>query len=173
MKIVFQHSGKLPVSRYGGTERILFWLMKELVLLGHRVVLIGHPLSEVEHYGIQLIKRGDNSDWRKLIPSNTDIVNLFYPPKFTPDFPCLVRIGGNGQVGEEYLPNTVFVSKKHAELHNSKAYIHNGISLEEYPYVREKTSSWENFFFMAKAKWKVKNLFDCERAVKQVKKNFT
>ena len=137
-------------------------------------MLIGHPLSEVEHYGIQLIKRGDkrgdNSDWRKLIPSDTDIVNLFYPPKFTPDFPCLVRIGGNGQVGEKYLPNTVFVSKKHAELHDSKAYIHNGISLEEYPYVREKSSSWENFFFMAKAKWKVKNLFDCERAVKQVKK---
>ena len=45
----------LPVKHYGGTERVMFWLMKELVHLGHQPVLIGHPKSKVSEFGIELI----------------------------------------------------------------------------------------------------------------------
>ena len=55
MKIVFSHTGVLPVIGYGGIERILFWHMAELARLGHQVVLIGHPDSKVQEYGIELI----------------------------------------------------------------------------------------------------------------------
>jgi hypothetical protein len=47
MKIVFSHSGVLPVLGYGGIERIVFWHMAELARMGHKVVLIGHPDSRV------------------------------------------------------------------------------------------------------------------------------
>ena len=55
MKIVFSHSGILPVEGYGGIERILFWHMVELSRMGHHVVLIGNPESKVAQHGIELI----------------------------------------------------------------------------------------------------------------------
>ncbi len=172
LKIVFEHTGKLPVIKHGGTERILFWLMRELVKIGHKVTLIGHPQSDVEQHGITLVKNySKNADWRKLIPSNTDIVTLFYPPKLKIDQPLLVIIGGNGKVGEIFHPNTVFVSKKHAALHGSKAYVYHGLPLEEYPFKRKPSKKWSNFFFLAKAKWGFKNLNDCLRVCKEAGKN--
>ena len=45
MKITFEHAGVLPVTHYGGTERIIYWLMKGLVEAGHEVNLISIPES--------------------------------------------------------------------------------------------------------------------------------
>ena len=55
MKIVFHHEHILPVIKYGGIERIIYWHMLELVKQGHEVVLIGNEKSDVERYGITLI----------------------------------------------------------------------------------------------------------------------
>ena len=54
MKVVFFHNVKLPVLKYGGIERILYWHMVELVKQGHKVVYIGHPESQVQDKGIEL-----------------------------------------------------------------------------------------------------------------------
>ena len=171
MKIVFEYSARLPVIKYGGVERQLFWIMRELARIGHEVVIIGHPCSDVEKHGITLIKNHHKDrDWRRLIPADTGIVSLFYPPKFEIDFPLFIHIGGNGKVGEVFHPNTVFVSKKHAKLHDSQAYIYNGLPLDEYPFKRKASNNWENFLFLAKAKWKVKNLRDGLKACKATKK---
>ncbi len=35
MKIVFHHEHVLPVIKYGGIERIIYWHMLELVKQGH------------------------------------------------------------------------------------------------------------------------------------------
>ena len=62
MKILFQHDGIIPVKTYGGTERILYWLMKELSILGHEVYLIVHPQSQVKDIGVRLIEM-THEDW--------------------------------------------------------------------------------------------------------------
>lgn len=170
MKIVFEHSGVLPVLKYGGTERIIYWLMQELVRMGHEVVLIGHPDSEVKSIGATLIKRSEE-DWRLHIPSDADILHLFNSPPPGTEHPLMVTIEGNGRPGEVFHQNTVFVSRKHAELHGSEAFVYNGLALEEYPMVRTRKGRWENFLFLAKAKWSVKNLADCKRACKKTKKH--
>ncbi|MFZ8933667.1 MAG: glycosyltransferase [Bacteriovoracaceae bacterium] len=170
MRILFQTSAILPVVKYGGTERIIYWLMKELVKKGHDVYLIGHPQSEVDGIGVHLIPNGENlSDWRSLIPSNIDIIHLFYTPSFKLDIPFVVTIEGNGQVGEVFHPNTVFISKKHMEIHGGESFVYNGLDLEEYPFVKRKMN-WKHFMFLAKARWKVKNLKDCIKAVKKNKR---
>jgi len=171
MNILFQHTGPLPVLKYGGTERIIFWLMKELVRQGHNVYLIGHPHSKVKEYGIQLIVQKNSDDWREQIPSNIDVAHLFYTPAWP--LPChlLVTIEGNGQPGEVFHPNTVFVSAKHAELHGSQSFVYNGLDIHEYPFTPRAKSKWDNFLFLAKAQWKVKNLSDCVRACRQQKKH--
>jgi glycosyltransferase involved in cell wall biosynthesis len=172
MKIVFEHAGVLPVVKYGGTERIIFWLMKELVKLGHDVHCIGHPDSNLSTIGAKLIPHPAGGDWRHLVPKDADVVHTFYTYPGL-EVPHLVTIEGNGQPGEKFAVNTVFVSKKHAEIHSSDQYVYNGIDLEEYPFVRQARSSFHHFLFLAKARWKVKNVNDCVRATKATKKELS
>ena len=176
MKILFEHSGVLPVQKYGGTERIIYWLMKELVQLGHKVYLLGHPVSQVSKIGVILIKKIlGQTDWRAQIPKDVDLIHLFYTPSFELPKPVLVTIEGNGKVNERFHLNTLFISKRHAEIHGSTHFVYNGIDLEEYPLnnLEKKVGrkKWSDFLFLAKAGWKVKNLRDCIRACKKVKKN--
>ena len=171
MKILFEHSGILPVKKYGGTERIIFWHMKELVRHGHEVFLIGHPESEVERFGIKLIARSDNGDWRPLIPNDVDLIHLFYTPSYEFEKPVMVTIEGNGHPGEKFHINTVFVSAKHAANHGSNQFVYNGLDFEEYPKVTATRSRWDDFLFLARASWKVKNLTHCVKACKKSEKN--
>jgi glycosyltransferase involved in cell wall biosynthesis len=171
MKIVFQHNGILPVKRYGGIERILFWLMKELVHHGHKVVLIGHKESEITKYGIQLINNPEDGKWEALVPKDADLVHLTYNHPIEINKPVLTNIHGNGQVGEIFPQNTVFVSKKHALVHGSDQYVHNGIDLTEYPIQKlSQKNDIQNLLFLAKASWKVKNLKDSIKIAKTTKK---
>ena len=144
--------------------------MKELVKRGHEVFLIASADSDVKKYGIKLIPRASD-DWRSLVPSNIDIVHLFSPTDLELDFPFLLTVEGNGQIGEAFPKNTVFVSKKHAQNHASLAYVYNGIDMDEYPYTKGTKKNWNNFLFLAKAKWKVKNLKNCVQACKSNKKH--
>ncbi len=170
MKILFQTSAILPVVKYGGTERVIYWLMKELSRKGHEVFLIGHPNSYVENIGVKLIPHPEGlTDWRKLIPKGIDIIHLSYRPVFELDCPLVITLHGNGQVGESFHPNTVFISKKHMEIHGGEFFVYNGIDLSEYPF-QDRKRGWERFMFLAKARWKVKNLKDCVRAVRKNKK---
>jgi len=159
MKIVFFHHEALPVSGYGGTERILFWHMVELVRRGEQVVLVGHPDSKVKEYGIELLTYKDElKQWPRMIPKGTDIVHLSFNVTLPGDIPTINTVHGNGKIGELFTENSVFVSKKHAEIHGSSQYIHNAIDFNEYPFCPKDKREWNNFLFLAKASWKVKNL---------------
>lgn len=169
MKIVFSHNAILPVKGYGGIERILFWHMAELARMGHQVVLIGHPESKVQSYGIELIPmKGTDLEWVSQVPKDADIIHLSYNYKVPGNIPTIITIHGNGQVGEKFDVNSVFVSKKHAEIHGSDQFVHNAIDLSEYPYAPKKSRAWKDFLFLAKASWRVKNLKD---SVKVARKN--
>ncbi|MBC7427435.1 MAG: glycosyltransferase [Bacteriovorax sp.] len=168
MKIVFSHEGILPVLGYGGIERILFWHMAELVRLGHKVVLIGNPESKVKEFGIELVTvKGDfTSQWIEYIPEDSDIIHLSYNYKVPGKIPTIITVHGNGQIGEFFEKNSVFVSKKHAEIHGSTQYVHNAIDLKEYPYEPKTKREWKNFLFLAKTSWSVKNLKGAVKAAR-------
>lgn len=174
MKILFEYGVKIPVKNYGGMERVLYWLMKELVKLGHSVYLIGNPQSQVKQIGVELIPKdeslGDN--WQSLIPPGIDVIHLFNTPAFDyHNLPVMVTIHGNGKIGEQFINNTVFLSKKHAQNHGSDQFVYNGIDFDESPFKgRKKSDSWNKFMFLAKASWKVKNLNDCVKACKGAQK---
>jgi len=170
MRILFEHSERLPVVRYGGAERVLLWLMKALAKKGHEVFLIGSPASDVERYGIHLIPRTEE-DWRFHIPNGIDIAHFFHTPKIDLDIPFMVTIQGNGQVGETFHSNTAFISKKHMENHGGSVFVYNAIDFDEYPKPKKRSPTWESFLFLAKASWKVKNLKDCVRACKEKEKS--
>lgn len=175
MKILFRHKEIVPVKNYGGTERILWWLMKELVAEGHEVFLIGDPKSDLKEIGATLIADNGKKDWTRLIPKGVDVLHLFLTKdaESIKDIPKIVTIHGNGKPNETFDKNTVFLSKKHALNHNATCYVYNGVDLSKYPFRPKKTRGWNDFCFLAKARWSVKNLNDCVRACKQTKKNLT
>ncbi len=168
MKIVFFHNQPLPVNGYGGTERILFWHMRELIKKGHNVVLVGHPDSKVSEYGIELIPIiNEIKAWPGQVPKGADIIHLPFNETIDGDVPTLNTVHGNGKVGELLTANSVFVSKKHAEIHGSDQFVHNAVDFTEYPFQPKSKKDWNNFLFLAKASWKVKNLCHTVKACRQ------
>jgi len=172
MHIVFEHSARLPVLKYGGTERFLFWLMCELVRKGHRVTYIGDPESKLDEFGIRLAPNF-GEDWRKKIPADADLIHLTGTPKLEINFPVIVTIEGNGQENEEFHSNTVFISRKHAANHGGKVFVYNGIPMDRYKHTDNQVdvNDWKDFLFLAKANWKVKNLEGCVYAAKKSHKH--
>ena len=151
MQVALVHDAVLPVVGYGGTERVISWLLRGLHEIGVETTLIAKPGSRntfgklIEHTG-------------KFPPSQfprCDLVHFFNTPSFVPGFPYLVSIHGNGKPQERFLPNTSFVSRNHALRHGAEAYVYNGIDPDEYRFEKNKDGS---LLFLAKASWKVKNV---------------
>ena len=168
MNIVFKHNGILPVRNYGGTERIIYWHMKRLAQLGHRATMIGHRKSDLSPIGVHLIPLREN--WEQSIPKDTDILHLYENEEPETDIPTIVQIQGNGKIGESFPENTVFLTQKHASLHGAQCFVPNALDLTEYPFPWGKQCRWEDFLFLAKASWKVKNVKHCIWACKRAKK---
>lgn len=159
MHITIVYPGKKPVPPplYGGGQRVMYWLGKALIQLGHQVTLIAHPDSRIP--GAELRPWMDdgapNDSWTRLIPDSTDILHLRRPPKGPLPKPFVLTIGGNGRPGQKFPENTIFVSRNHAGNHQSAHFVHNGLDPDEYQFsaVRENYA-----VFLAKASWDVKNL---------------
>jgi glycosyltransferase involved in cell wall biosynthesis len=147
----------IPPTLYGGTERIIYWLGKALVELGHKVTLIANRHSHIPGAELRAIDDDEANPqaWHDLVPVGADLVHLWDTSTPVSPKPFLVTIDGNGKPGERFHPNTVFVSRRHAENHGSRHFVHNGIDPGEYAFSEKR----EDFaVFLAKARWKVKNL---------------
>jgi glycosyltransferase involved in cell wall biosynthesis len=159
MHITLYKSGRIliPPKLYGGTERIICWLGKALIALGHQVTLIANAQSHIPGAELRVIDvdEKDPQAWLRLVPDSTDIVHLWDKPVSVVNKPFLLTAEGNGQPGERFPPNTVFVSHKHAANHGSRHYVHNGLDPGEYAF-SEKREDYA--VFLAKARWPVKNL---------------
>ncbi len=154
MNILIQHNALLPVSQYGGTERVVWWLGKYLTKMGHRVTFLVKagstcPFAEILAY--DPAKRLDEQ-----IPDYVDVVHLNSVFGETRQ-PQLLTAHGNYHVGEKLSINSVFVSKNHAERHRATAFVHNGLDFDEYG-KPDLDSPRKHLHFLAKAAWRVKNV---------------
>lgn len=158
MRVTIAHHTRIPVQTYGGTERIMWWLGKELVKMGHEVTYLVNPGSSCSFAKLRELRK--NQSLNHQIPRDSDMVHLFFQPKEEISFPYLVTNQGNVPDKEKHIPldqNTVFVSRNHAERHNAQCYVYNGIDVEDYgnPHLNLKRNY---FHFLAKATWRAKNL---------------
>ncbi len=155
MHILLVNNTKIPALKYGGTERVIWSLGKALVALGHQVsylVAKGSycPFAMVYEYrpGIPL---------KKQLPPGIDVVHLHFPVAQEPDFPYLVTIHGNGEAGEQFRRNTIFLTADHAKRHHSPHFVYNGLDFDEYGPVNWKTER-KHLLFLAKTSRKEKNI---------------
>lgn len=153
------------MTMYGGTPRITQWLAREQLKMGHQVYLMaleGSSLPGVEVIGFPANAVSEELD--RLVPGDVDIVHAYtYGHKHDFKKPFIITHDRMGMV-RDFHPNTVFVSKRHAQIHGSSAYIHYGLPAEEYPFTEQKE---DYLIFLALANWPVKNLEGAIRVARE------
>ncbi len=159
MHIVHYFPGLVPPVGYGGVERMVYWLTREQARRGQRVTVLAQAGSSVgERVPVaELVPIApDCGDIRPYIPSDADVVHFHATPDRDrlPDRPFLATEQGNRNHFRAYAPNTVFVSRRHAENHGSEHFVYNGVPLDEFPLQHSKR---KQMLYMAKLNWRAKN----------------
>ncbi len=156
LNILIFHPVKLPVTHYGGTERALMWLAESLIKFGHKVSVFAAPGSFLPD-PIRCLT--DEESLKKII-HEFDLIHSF--TKVSSEFEDLARgrilftIHGNGQRGERFHRNTVFVSRNHAERHGARAFVYNGLNPDELGFSDRPRQN--RFLFLSKTSLRTKNL---------------
>ncbi|MDD5223970.1 MAG: glycosyltransferase family 4 protein [bacterium] len=140
---------RVPPVGYGGTERVVDWLSRALIRLGHRVVLVAPPGSRLAGGELVEIPPGANSpdEIMALVPPEAELLHFCFPPGKEPSRPGLVTIHGNMGFDEVPGRNTVFLSRDHARRHGSRHFVYNGLDPDDYEFRREKD---DYFLFLSK-----------------------
>jgi glycosyltransferase involved in cell wall biosynthesis len=133
---------RLPVPKYGGTQRIVVYLARGLAAAGHRVTLIAAQGSKVPEATLVPLARAQvrdaTLDLRPLLPTGLDLLLAFGPLPTAPGVPWIRSLHGNRKPGTPGAPNTIYLSRNHAERHGATAFVYNGIDPGEFRFRREK-----------------------------------
>jgi len=157
MKILIVYNVIIPVRLYGGVERVIWSLGKELAKKGNEVSYLVKKGSFCDFATI--IPIDESMDILDQIPGKTEIVHFNYTPKNINQLkiPYIITLHGNSNYSLEFDLNTVFVSKNHANRHGSDSYVYNGLDWDKY--MKPDLSLKRNYFhFLGNASWRVKNL---------------
>jgi glycosyltransferase involved in cell wall biosynthesis len=166
MNVLIASDTVIPARLYGGTERVIWSLGKELRALGHQVTFLVKEGSSCPF--AELIVLNAEHSISAQIPAETDVVHFvpvqallsFRPadPKEAIETPYVVTEEGNRNDPEyEFDRNTIFVSRDHAKRHRSGSYVYNGLDWSEYQ--KPDLGNTRHFFhFLGKALWRLKNV---------------
>jgi len=168
MNILIVNNGTIPVSKYGGTQRVIWYLGMELVKLGHKVTYLVEKNSKCNFANI--INLNNEKDIFEQIPNYIDIIHFNFVPKNLDKItkPYVITIHGNCNDFRKFDKNTIFVSKNHAERFNSNSFVYNGLDWSDYM-KPTFTNKKKYFHFLANASWKVKNLKGAIHITKNLK----
>jgi glycosyltransferase involved in cell wall biosynthesis len=158
LHILILYNGRIPTPEYGGISRVIWYLGKELVKMGHRLTYL---VGEGSTCDFARIKYFDpHVPLSSQIPDDVDLVHSHIRISEPLPKPFMITVHGNTTGAKDFDMNTNFVSRDHAARHGSKVFVHNGLGLEEYgkPDLG-RTRSY--LHFLGKAAWRVKNLKGC------------
>jgi len=151
MHIVQVSSYVLPVSKYGGIERITYYLSDELTKLGHKVSLICPPGSYHENSNVEVIHCENVAHIQELLPEDVDIVHFHIPElaKQPLSVPYVVTLHGNLRSYKEThgLKNMVGISYSHMISNRCGRFVYNGLPSSNYTFVDNKDQ--DNFLFLS------------------------
>lgn len=168
MRILIVNNGVIPVHFYGGIERVIWGLGRELVNLGHKVSYLVETGSYCDFAPVFPIDR--NKTIIEQIGQDYDIIHFnFTPPDIEKlEIPYIITIHGNSNHVQELDNNTVFVSENHAQRFGSESFVHNGLDWNEYP-IPEIQNNRTYFHFLGNAAWRVKNVAGAIKVIKKTR----
>ncbi|QSS96697.1 glycosyltransferase [Psychroflexus sp. ALD_RP9] len=169
MNILIVENSIIPFKHYGGTQRVIWYLGKELYKLGHKVTYLVKKGSKCDFGKIIFIN--NDKELYEQIPNYIDIVHFNNQPAdlYKIDKPYIITMHGNLNNNNSLDYNTVFVSKNHAERYNSNSFVYNGLDWNDYskPNFNKKNC----YHFLGKASWGVKNLKGSIQIIKGLENN--
>jgi len=160
LHILIVCNSRLPVSKYGGTQRVVWSLGKELAGMGHRITFLAGEGTTCNFTTVKILNTGIPLAGQ--IPEEVDLVHSFIPVWEEVPKPLMFTIEGNSRPGRDFHINTCFVSRNHASRYGSKVYVYNGMDLEELGKPRFDIDR-SYVHFLGKAAWNVKNVKGCIR----------
>lgn len=165
MNITIVLGDKIPSIKYGGTQRVMWYLGKELDKRGHKVTFIAGKGSYCPF--AKVIELDPAGNLNAQIPADTDLVHFNIPVPDGITKPHLLTIHGNG-IPANADRNIVFVSRNHAQRLGSESFVYNGLDWDDYG-PANLTLSRKNYHFLGKAAWKVKNMKGAIAVVESIK----
>ncbi|MDE6340144.1 MAG: glycosyltransferase [Muribaculaceae bacterium] len=166
MKILLMIDAVLPVEKYGGTERVAYGLGKYLSILGHSVSILCRKGSVCPF--AKVVEMNPALPIEQQIPEDVDVVHFNnYTPSGAFTKPFVVTFHGNGVPAGLISPNSVFVSRNHANRHGCDSWVYNGLDWDDYgkPDLSKERSG---FHFLGNAAWRVKNVKGAIDVVKAI-----
>ena len=151
-------NGQLPVSKYGGTQRVVWSLAKELAGMGHRITLLADAGSYSDFAQVKV--RDKSLPLSEQIPQGVDLIHSFINTWEDLPKPYIYTQEGNTTTDRDLHINTCFVSRNHASRYGSEMFVYNGMGFEEYGKPRLDMER-KYLHFLGKAAWKVKNVKGC------------
>ena len=94
MHILIVNNTSIPVQQYGGTERVIWWLGKELVKKGHQVSYLVGAGSYCD-FATGVHELNHAIPFNQQIPSGVDVVHLNCKVNETPHLPYIFTLHGN------------------------------------------------------------------------------
>lgn len=141
MRIALVHHARLPVTGYGGTERVVVWLARGLAELGHEVVLLAAPGSKVAGVRhVPIDARGAaraGFDVRRYLPPGVEVVHA-HQEIADPGVPWCWTLHGNVRAPRAFASNVIGLSADHARRHGLSHWVHNGLDPAELVFERAK-----------------------------------
>ncbi|MDO5090906.1 MAG: glycosyltransferase [Cardiobacteriaceae bacterium] len=155
MKILHVHLSDMPIPPvdYGGTERVIWALMLGQQALGHEVRVLTKNAAKKPF--LQRFDPAQPLDAQ--VDGWADVVHFHWPyaDDIATPFLCTQHI--NAGKATPLPQNTVFLSQKHAAIHDAECFVYNGLYWADYGEV-----SWDTprhgIHFLAKAANSNKNI---------------
>ena len=167
MNILIVNAGIIPVTNYGGTERVIWYLGKELAKMGHTITYLVNEGSHCDFAKVLVLDVKKDLDAQ--IPAETDLVHFNFQPWSAISKPYIVTMHGNCNDKRLFDLNTIFVSANHAERFGSKSFIYNGLDWDDYK--KPNFNIQRNYFhFLGNAAWRVKNVRGAIKIINQTNK---
>ncbi len=162
MHILIATDRIIPVSHYGGIERVIWYLGHELTKMKHQVTFLAPRGSSCPFARVVYLDK--TRPVENQIPSDADVAHFNFVPDSFGAKPYVVTMHGNKNDQEPLDANTIFISRNHAERFGSDVFVYNGLDWDDYGKPGPGTDR-SAFHFLGNAAWRVKNVRGAIRTV--------
>jgi len=162
MNIALIINERVPVIKYGGTERVVTWLSDALAAEKHNVYICAPRGSSSKC--AEIIEYNPKKSFPLQLPSNIDIVHFHTSNNRDYGIPSITTFHWVAGDNYQFPKNVVFLSKSHSRRYNSPHFVYNGLDPSEYIYSEKKD---DYFLFLSKASRSSKGV---DRAIKLAKR---
>ena len=160
MQIAHVSPWRLPVRGYGGSQRVLTWLVRAQVDRGDQVTVFAPPGTRLP--GARVIPlpgalgSKETADCLRDAAAGADVIHWQqFPQNPIVDRPWVSTVHGNSPGELEFHPNKIYVSRSHAKRAGSSAFVHNGLDPAEYVFRESKD---DYILFLSKVSRKSKGV---------------